>query len=526
MRRLLRRAARRGAVARDDRACAHRARQPRAPRSSRGRRPHRRRRRDPRPAARRVLPRGRRRGPACGRPLRRRRLLPAARGRAAHGARAAARDRRPRGGAGRDRVARRARRPAPRRRDRARSRAPHPPALRRRGARPRRRRVRAQAVRDPPPRRAGRRPRARRAELLVATGRLQGNVDGAAASGLLPGPPARGVRERARARPLALLDQHLPELGARASLSPDRAQRRDQHPARERELDAGTRVAARVRALRRRPREGAADDPAGRLRHRDVRQRPRVAAARGTVAPARGDDDDPRGVPGPRRPARRAEGLLRVPRLRDGAVGRAGGDRLHRRPRDRSDARPQRPSPRPLVRDAGRLGRDGVGDRRPRRAAGEHRAQGPPPAGKAVSRRSRPRPDRRGRGGQARGLLAAAVQPLVRRAGRAARRPARARAADAAVRDAAQAPARVRLRAGGLERHPRAARPQRGGGGRLDGQRLVARSALRPQAAALLVLQAALRAGDEPADRLDPRGGRDERAGGGRPAAQPVRRDP
>ena len=60
------------------------------------------------------------------------------------------------------------------------------------------------------------------------------------------------------ADPLALLDEHLPELGARPSLPHDRPQRRDQHGARQRQLDARARVAARLRALRRRPREGAA----------------------------------------------------------------------------------------------------------------------------------------------------------------------------------------------------------------------------------------------------------------------------
>ena len=47
----------------------------------------------------------------------------------------------------------------------------------------------------------------------------------------------------------------------------------------------------------------------------------------------------------------------------------------------------------------------------------------------------------------------------------------------------------------------------------------------RPQAAALLVLQAAVRAGDESADRLDPRGDRDERHRERRLGAQPARRD-
>ena len=155
----------------------------------------------------------------------------------------------------------------------------------------------------------------------------------------------------------------------------DRAQRRDQHAARQRQLDAGARVAARVGALRRRPREGAADRPPERIGHGRVRQRARAAVAGGPLAPARADDDDPRGVPGPRRPARRPEGLLRVPPVPDGAVGRPGGDRVQRRPPDRRDARPQRAAPGPLVRDARRLGRDGVRDGRPRRAARERPAR-------------------------------------------------------------------------------------------------------------------------------------------------------
>ena len=68
----------------------------------------------------------------------------------------------------------------------------------------------------------------------------------AAARGLLPRPARRARRERARARPLALLDEHVPELGARAPVPDDRPQRRDQHAARQRQLDARARVAARL----------------------------------------------------------------------------------------------------------------------------------------------------------------------------------------------------------------------------------------------------------------------------------------
>ena len=500
----------------------------RQPRASRGRgrgREHRRRRRHPRPVAGCVLPRGASGGAAAAGALRRRRLLPAARPGAPGRARATARGDRRGGGTERGRLARRSRRRPPCRRNRGRDRAADPAALRRRRARAGRRRVRAEALRDPPPRRACRRTRARRAELLRAQGRLQGNADRASASRLLPRSARRALRQRSRARAFALLDEHLPELGARAPVPADRAQRRDQHGSGQRQLDARARVSARVRALRRRPPQGAAGGSSGRIGHGELRQRARVAAARGPLAPARGDDDDPGGVREPRRPAARADGLLRVPPVPAGGLGRTGRRRLHRRTRDRRDARPQRSAPGPLVRDERRLGRHGLRDRRARRAAGEDRPEGEASAGQAVPRRPRPREDRRGRGGQARGLPPAAVRPLVRRTGGSARRPAGAGAAARAARDAAQPPARVRLRAGGHERDPRAARAERRGARRVDGERHVARRALRPQAAPLLVLQAALRAGDEPADRLDPRGGRDERAGERRVGAQPARRD-
>ena len=131
-----------------------------------------------------------------------------------------------------------------------------------------RRRVRAQALRDPARRRARGRAGPRRAEPLVAHARLQGDADRAAARALLPRSRRPARRDGARARPLPLLDEHVPELGARAPVPLRRAQRRDQHAARQRQLDARARVAARVGALRRRPREGAAGDPARRLRHR------------------------------------------------------------------------------------------------------------------------------------------------------------------------------------------------------------------------------------------------------------------
>ncbi len=128
-------------------------------------------------------------------------------------------------------------------------RALHQAARGRGVARARRRpgRVRAQALRDPPRGRAGRRPGPRDPLVLEPHDRLQGHAHGAAAAGLLPRPAGPAHEERARARALALLDQHVPELGARAPVPLHRPQRRDQHAARQRELDARARVAARLR---------------------------------------------------------------------------------------------------------------------------------------------------------------------------------------------------------------------------------------------------------------------------------------
>ena len=143
----------------------------------------------------------------------------------------------------------------------------------------------------------------------------------------------------------------------------------------------------------------------------------------GPLAAARGDDDDPGGLPGSRRPLRRAQGLLRLPLLPDGAVGRPGRGGLHQRPRRRRHARPQRPAPRALGGDQGRLRRPGLGDRDAQRAPGERQAPRAPAAGQDLPRRPRRGADRRGRGGQARDLDPEALQLLVRRARRAVQRP-------------------------------------------------------------------------------------------------------
>ena len=99
------------------------------------------------------------------------------------------------------------------------------------------------------------------------------------------------------------------------------------------------------------------------VRHRPLRRGARAAQPRGPAAAPRDPDDDPGGVGEPRVDGRRAQGVLPLPRVADGAVGRPRVDRVHRRHRDRRGARPQRPAPVALLghrrrpRDHGERGR-------------------------------------------------------------------------------------------------------------------------------------------------------------------------
>ena len=204
---------------------------------------------------------------------------------------------------------------------------------------------------------------------------------------LLPGPPRRALRERARHGPLALLHQHVPVLGARPPLPHHRPQRRDQHPARQRQLDAGPPVAVQFRSCSattspscgRSPTKASPTPPASTTRSSSWWRR--------LLARPRDDDADPRGLG--RQPAdgRGAARLLRVPRRGDGAVGRPAGDGLHRRP-DRRHARPQRPGRRatssPTTGCSARLRNGRAAERRRRRCITKSRPAGrardPPPS--------------------------------------------------------------------------------------------------------------------------------------------------
>ncbi len=347
--------------------------QPRTPRRVRGGKEHGRRRRDPHPDPARLPGRGLRRGQgahhaARRRSLRRRHGLLAERSGQPRRLRAPVREGGARRGAARARLARGPGRQPDARADRPQVAAGHQAALRRPPpVHHRRRRVRAEALRHPPARpprgpppgdpREG---QLLHRQLLFTDHRLQGDAELRSADRVLSRPAGRARRVGAGAGSLALLDQHLPQLVARASLPDDRPQRRDQHAARQRQLDARPREHVRVQAVRRRPAEVHPGH-----RHRgvglgDVRQRPRAALPRRAVAAARDDDDDPRAVVEPRVDAARAQGLLRVPRLPDGALGRPGVGGLHRRRAHRRHARPQRPAPVALLRHQGRPRRDGV----------------------------------------------------------------------------------------------------------------------------------------------------------------------
>ena len=163
--------------------------------------------------------------------------------------------------------------------------------------------VRAEAVRHPQAHRARGRPAgAHRApdvlhpEPLVEDAHLQRDAHGRSD----PADVSRSDRSRrrvgARARAPALQHQHLPVVAAGAPVPLHRAQRRDQHAARQHQLDARARRPAPVRRVRRRSEEDPADHPRRRQRHGDVRQRPRVHLHGGALAAARHPDDDPGAV--------------------------------------------------------------------------------------------------------------------------------------------------------------------------------------------------------------------------------------
>ena len=266
---------------------------------------------------------------------------------------------------------------------------------------------------------------------------------------------------------------------------------------------------ARLRPHPRRPRAALPDLHPRRLRLGDLRRGARAAPPRRPVAAARGADDDPRGVGEPRDDGPRPAGVLRVPLDLHGAVGRPGLRHLHRRHAHRRGARPQRPAPGPLLGHRRRARRARLRGGRPRPRARPSRAQArPAPAGPDVPRRHRARPHRQRRGGQ---VLARRRAPLRRVA---ARRPA----SSWRTCPSASTSSTPRPRSRGASRPSATPRrscdplaPMASTGGEALGSMgtdTPDRRALRAAAAALRLLHPAVRPGDEPAARRDPRGAR------------------
>ena len=130
---------------------------------------------------------------------------------------------------------------------------------------------------------------------------LQGHAHHRPARPVLPRPRRRAGRLGPGRRPLALLDQHLPELAAGPPVPLHRPQRRDQHRDGQPQLDAGPRGAARLRPDPGRPRAALPDLHAGRLRLRvSFDEVLELLHMGGRTPAARGADDDPGGVGEPR----------------------------------------------------------------------------------------------------------------------------------------------------------------------------------------------------------------------------------
>ena len=280
-----------------------------------------------------------------------------------------------------------------------------------------------------------------------------------------------------------------------------------------------------VERLRRRAVEGAAGHPGRAVRLGDVRQRARVPGDERPFAAARDPDDDPGAVAEARVDESRSPGLLRVPLVADGALGRSGVDRVHRRDRDRRDPRPERPPSLALLRHQGRAGRHGLRGGRARHPAGERAASRSAsiPAGSSWSTRRRAGSSTTGDQEPAGG---GAPMPMAPGEHGPPGRPAPRRALPAADHDTVLAAAdrvratRTRTSGSCWRRWRRTARPLG-----LDGHRHGARGPLEPAAPALRLLQAAVRPGHEPSldqirEELGDVDGVHDRAGGEPPGGR------
>ena len=232
---------------------------------------------------------------------------------------------------------------------------------------------------------------------VVANARLQGDAARAPGRRVFRRSHRREHGVGARDGSPALLDEHVPDVGSRASVPAGVPQRRDQHAARKRQLDSRAPAGDREHGARRRPRQDLAAHLRRPIRFGVVRQRARAAADGRLSARARDDADDPRGVGRQSADGRGPARVLRIPRRADGAVGRSRGDGVHRRPPDRRDARPQRAAARALRRHRRRLHRHGERGRRARHPRAQDRQEVAAAAGQDAARRHAAGPHHRRR---------------------------------------------------------------------------------------------------------------------------------
>jgi glutamate synthase domain-containing protein 1 len=165
--------------------------------------------------------------------------------------------------------------------------------------------------------------------------------------------------------------------------------------------------------------------------------------------------------------------VLRIPLGADGAVGRPGGDVVHRRRGHRRRARPERPAAVALLRDARRPGGDGVGGRACSTSRPTNPREGAAASRAASSSSTRRRAHRPRRGDQARAGRGASRMRLAARETSSTsticrRRPYLPRPSAEAV---IQRPAHVRLHRRGSAPAAHADGGQRRGADRLDGHR-------------------------------------------------------
>ena len=398
-------------------------------------------------------------------------------------------------------------------------------------------RLRAQAVCDPPPGGAiggrRRRPRGRvhDRQPVLAAAVLQGPADRLTASGLLSRPVRSGLRERAGARALALFHQHAGHLGPGPPLQPAGPQRRDQHRARQCQLDGCARAAAALAASGRRPAEAVSDRRGAVVGLGQAGCGDRAAGAGRAVAGACAGHAHPARLDRPGfGHGRRAAGLLRVPRMPGRAVGRPGRRGGNRRPPGGGGARPKRAAAGPLPAHPRRPGGAGIRGRRARAGPRPGGRVGAPGARRAAGHGHRRGPHPARRGGARRAGRPAALPALAGQPPGGPGRPSRGGGGRARRRHPGAAAASIRVHRRRARTRHLAAGAGRGRARRLDGGRHPGRGAVGPAAVAAGVLQAGLRAGNEPAHRLpagvagnEPAdvGGRDRKPAGGAARALP-----